>query len=318
MNTIWSLKPGLVVFRLFGYLPFRITTDNRLELGDICRYYSSFLILLFATLSVYSFFFEQLEDNLASTVNYIILVLSNFATLFSLLEAVWKQTAQKEMLENFQHIDHILQTRFSHTIQVHLRRHFTNTISAYLLTLLLILVVDIVILVRSNATGDYANLAYYYVGYTFTSLRYLQIIYFTWMIRKRLHLLNGTLMKMGQQKSANVHHVKTVSFKSTIETVRFLDMSVGGKKIVPFEQRFLDWSQSELTELDVLRDVYNKLWVNSQLFNKAFGLSLLVNLGYDFLSLTTDLYWIIVSMSTAVVTIKPTPSLYGKWGRRRR
>lgn len=311
MNTIWSLKPGLVVFRFFGYLPFRITKDNRLELGDLCRYYSSFLVLLFATLSVYSFFFEQLEDNLASTVNYIILVLSNFATLFSLLEAAWKRDAQKEMLENFEHIDHVLQTRFSHTIQVHLRRHFTNTISTYILSLLLILVVDIVILVRSNATGDYANLAYYFVGYTFTSMRYLQIIYFTWMIRKRLHFLNGTLRKIGRQKSAN-GRMKTISFKSTIETVRFLDMSMEGRKIVPFEQRFLDLDMTELTELDVLRDVYNKLWVNSQLFNKAFGLSLLVNLGYDFLSLTTDLYWIIVSMSTAVTSIMPTPSLYGK------
>lgn len=315
MNTIWSLRPGLAVLRFFGYSPFRITKDNRLELSTSCQYYSYFLLCVFIVLLVYSFFFEQLENNLESTVSYILLVLVNFAILFTLLEAVWKSNDQKEMLHNFQHIDDILQTRFSHTIQVHLRRHLKVTISVCLGVLVLILISDIAIILRSDTPEELKLLAFYFVGYTFSSARYLQIIYFTWMIRKRLGFLNDTLERLVKHKNA-VLRIKKVSFKSTIETIRFLDLDLGGKRIVPFDQGVSDLNV-ELTKLDVLRDVYNKLWINSQLFNKAFGLSLLVNLGYDFLSLTTDLYWIIVSYSTVVANISPTPALYGEWSNTR-
>lgn len=315
MNTIWSLKPGLKGLRLFGYLPFRITRNHQVELGDLHRYYSILLICIFGTLSCYSFFFKQLENDLESTVNFLLLVLVNFTILITLLETLHKRQAQKEILDNFQAIDDILQTKFSHTIQVHLRRHFSSVILMYVLILALILAADIAIILKSNATEDLKSLAYYFVGYAFSSMRYLQINYVVWMIRKRLVFLNSTLVELIRQKETN-SAIKTVSFKSTIQTIRFLNMEldsggVGPKnRIAPFDQK-LATLPMELTALDVLRDVYHKLWINSQLFNKAFGLSVLVNIGFDFLALTTNLYWIIVSFSTVVVNISPTPALYG-------
>lgn len=197
---------------------------------------------------------------------------------------------------------------------MHLRRHLTRTIGLYFFVLVAILVVDILILVQTNALSETKYLAYYYVGYVFSSMRYLQIIYFTWMIRKRLVFLNSTLTKLLDKKNGGV---QTLSLGGKINSIRFLDMDLNrkwkatGNKVAPkFDQVLTGILKDDLTSLEVLRDVYNKLWVNSQLFNKAFGLSLLLNIGYDFMALTTDIYWIIVSYSTVVANTNPTPALY--------
>lgn len=270
------------------------------------------LICIFAILSGYSFYFNELGDNLESTVNFLLLALVNFTILITLLESVWKRKAQSEIWENFQAIDDILQNKFSHTIQVHLRRHFATVFLLYVLFLTVILGVDVVIILRSHATEDLKTLAYYFAGYTFSSMRYLQSIYVIWMIRKRLGFLNKTLTDIIAQKEKT--QIATVSFSSTIHTIRSLGMGMekrSSSKVVPFDPTMVQLP-IELTALDALRDVYHKLWINSQLFNRAFGLSVLVNIGYDFLALTTNLYWIIVSFSTVVVSVSPTPALYGK------
>lgn len=308
MNTIRALKPGLNVLRFCGYSPYRITEDDQLEFSDSFRNYSLLLLLLFGSLTVYSFFFE-LEDSLESTVRYILIVLVYFVVFFALLESAWKTADQLEMLQNFNQVDQILETKFSHNIQTDLRRHVTRTISAYCIVLLLILVADLaILLVTSSPASGIRYLAFYFIAYVWSSLRYLQIIYFTWMIKKRLNFLNKTLDKMVKEKNSAV---PTISF-DTMSTIQFLNKDLGKNKnrIVPLLVTKNSYPP-ELNHLNVLRDVYFKLWLNSQLFNKAFGLSLLVNLGFDFLSLTTDIYWLIVSFSTVVDNVSPTPTLYG-------
>lgn len=309
MKTIGSLKLGLRILRFFGLAPFRIN-GNQLELSATSRNYSIILMCVFVALFGYSFVFERLENNLEATVSFILLVLVNFAILLTILESLWKRFHQKEILDNFQQIDHILQTRFGHSIQEHLRAHLRNTIGVCVLIITAILTADIAIVWKLNATSEINSLAFYFLGYTFSTVRYVQIMYITWMIRKRLKFLNTTLIKLVHQKNGAI---KTVSFSNTVQSIRFLKLDIGTtkNKVAPLDLQ-LNHVETNLTELEVLRDIYNKLWINAQLFNRAFGLSLLVNIGYDFMALTSNLYWIIVSFSTVVANVSPTPALYGE------
>lgn len=309
MNTIWSLKPGLTVLRVFGFWPFRIDEKNQIQPSRAYNIYSWMLLITFAVLLGYSFVFENLENDLESTVSFLLLVLVNFVVFLAILETVWKQSAQREMLENFQHVDNILQFRMSNSIFDHLRGHFTNSVALEMVLLSVIMALSIAIHLILKVPQELKHFAFYFVGYTFSSMRYLQIIYFTWMIRSRLNYLKEALLKLVYKKNITV---KTVSI-SAMDTIRIRDFDFGVKKnrVVPFEKGLATFN-GDLSGLAVLRDVYNKLWINSQLFNKAFGLSLLVNIGYDFLALTTDIYWLIVSFSTTVPSVSPTPALYGE------
>lgn len=309
MNTIWALKPGIKLFRVCGYCPLEISDANQLQLSAKYRYYTIFLLCIFTALLAFSFVFQDLENYVESTVNYILLILVYVTQFFTLLESATKRQDQLEMLNNFNEIDQILQTRFDHKIQISLRRHLTITIFLFFTVLVVILATDIGILLHNSTAGEFNYLAYYFVAYSLSSIRYFQIIYYTWMIKKRLNFLNKTLLRLVRQKNAAL---KTVSF-STIKTIRFLnsDLGLGKNSVAPFEEGG-GLENVQLTGMDVLRDVYNRLWQNSQLFNQVFGLSLLVNLGYDFMSLTTNVYWIVVSYSTVVANTSPTPGLFGK------
>lgn len=312
MNTINSLKPGLYLLKICGYFPLKITVDDKLELSAQSLYYSLVLVFLFVVLSIYSIFFEKLEDNLESTVSFILLILVNFVICFTLLESCWKRSFQKEMIENFAFIDDYLRRRFAkYNSGFNLRRNIITLFTLHALNLVIILGINIAILLTSQAPGELNYLAFYFVGYSLSSLRYLQIIYFTWMIRRRLCFLKRTMEQLEQEKRKSARP-QILEQEKRIKTIRFLDQHLagGGHKIAPLRVREVTMD-CDLTKMNVLRDVYHKLWINSQLFNRAFGLSLLLNIGYDFLALTTDLYWIIVSYSTVVANMNPSAALFG-------
>lgn len=58
------------------------------------------------------------------------------------------------------------------------------------------------------------------------------------------------------------------------------------------KKRKCDMENPELKKLLIVRDLYNRLFNLSEILNSYFGVSMLINVGNDFISITSNCYWI--------------------------
>lgn len=302
MNTVWALKPGLRLYQLVGYAPFSVSKESVLEKSRRMGFYSLGLVLVFGALALFSFFFEKIEDEIESTIKFLLLVLIYAVHFSSLVEAFFKRDAQIALVSNFNEVDQLFQRKFRHKSRVSLRQHFSKALVLLLALIAVIFSADIGIYVRGNHQVRMNYLAIFFIPYVLTFIRYFQIIYFVHMIKTRFEFLIQILREVLQQRNTTVIET-TITFSTQVSKLLSSEKASFKNSVAPIEEKLAQLVDTHSVE--ILREVYNKLWQNSQLINTAFGFSLLMNLGYDFLALTTNGYWLFAEFGN------PTPSLYG-------
>jgi len=124
---------------------------------------------------------------------------------------------------------------------------------------------------------------FYFLPLIICGLRYIQTFTLITILRRRLEtiqtILNNFNFVPRQNSSLIINSNETKTFTMS-EDLQKRD-----------EEKCL------LNQFAAIRDIYDRLWESSVLFNKTFGLSILTNIANDCISITTSVYWIFLNVT---------------------
>ena len=134
---------------------------------------------------------------------------------------------------------------------------------------------------------------FYLMPLIICGMRYFQM--FTWVriLKHRFELLVKVV------DTINLRSYKSPANKN----LDLMDAFNGQKKLnLPYtialletsllKQKHCDMENPELKKLMIVRNLYNRLYAASENINRYFGISMLINVGNDFISITSNCYWI--------------------------
>uniref|UniRef100_A0A336KB81 Gustatory receptor n=1 Tax=Culicoides sonorensis TaxID=179676 RepID=A0A336KB81_CULSO len=272
-----ALMPFIKLFQAVGLSPL-IVTDSKIIEARHMTIYSIVSIATFLIAFLYGFFQEDLfsipneqpMNEIAHTVDFIQLTGIRIAHLIILFEALVQRKNLIRLISRLNDWDLIVQKQFNtlhfdhQVIRKKILFKLLGSGTFYLgiqLTLLLI------ILLRAQ--------------YQFTYYWSLYLIPFT----DRFQLVN---MKIEQlQLNASIEN----SFKNSSRNAKSNSNSPNNHTN----------DLSSIDQLIIVRQLYDKLWELTNLTNKCFGLSLLVNIGNDFVAITGHCYWIFLTIENIPV-----------------
>ncbi|XP_017112296.1 putative gustatory receptor 2a [Drosophila elegans] len=215
---------------------------------------------------------ETTITSIGHTVDFIQLVGMRVAHLAALLEALWQRQAQREFFVELDEIDRQLSKALRVDVaagRLLMRRQTTRwavwILWGYVVSQSLILGAKLL------APGHRFPIywIYYLLPLLVCGLRYFQIFTAVQIVRQRLDVILVALQHLQlQQKSP-------------------------GLEPVPEEQAELE--QVAMDRLVAVRLVYQRVWALVALLNRCYGISMLMQVGNDFLAITSNCYWMFLN-----------------------
>ncbi|XP_017851345.1 putative gustatory receptor 2a [Drosophila busckii] len=289
MDALEALAPLHRICQLCNLWPWRLNESTRqLQRCRWLELYGWLVLLGSSVFLAYGLFNadhlmredSSVTGNIGHTVDYIQLVGIRVAHVMALLEALWQRRAQSSFFTQLQELDREF-ARLLH-IEVNneqLRRRMTQRaawmLAGYVLSQGFILI--------TKMLGTDHTFPMYWLAYLLPLLvcgvRYFQIFTAVLLVRQRLDLL----LRLLQSLQLN-------------ETLPGGEHSCDCKYIVQqLDRDALAAQQRSLQRLMAARQLYQRLWLLVSLLNRCFGLSMLMNLGNDFLAITSNCYWIFLN-----------------------
>jgi hypothetical protein len=134
--------------------------------------------------------------------------------------------------------------------------------------------------------GNYDMIAYcgsYILPLLTCCARYVQMSYCVWFIKERFETLNEMLAEIDINVVKDNSHIQSIGFMLYIEEFKSF------KKAKPLKN---------FEKLIEMREMYGKLYNLTLLVNYSFGLSCVIMIANDFVSLTSNTYFIFISMTS--------------------
>ncbi|EDW78243.1 uncharacterized protein Dwil_GK16279 [Drosophila willistoni] len=226
-------------------------------------------------------------SNIGHTVDYIQLVGIRVAHAGALLETLWQRQAQQNFYTELHEIDH----QFSKALNINVVnnqfrrcsiRRAMWMLAGYMLSQSFILVTK---MLGSDHQFPIYWL-YYLLPLLICGMRYYQIFTAVLIIRERLELLLQVLQTLRLSGSSDPFGV---------------DSDIG-KQCIATEMNMRAVSASSLNQLVAVRQLYQRLWTLATYLNRSHGLSMLLQVGNDFLAITSNCYWIFLNFRQFVAS----------------
>ncbi|XP_037958834.1 putative gustatory receptor 2a [Teleopsis dalmanni] len=215
---------------------------------------------------------------IGSTETKVFIIQSNgirFAHLISIIETIVRRIDQKTFYEDVREIDLIFQCSLNVNID---NGKFRQEIISRGLIMFLIYLLSVAAFLMPKFIEMDGVLAIYWILYALPlfvcGLRYFQIFCAITIIKRRFEQLNTVLGEVNLQRALPIYEIN--------ERIN----------------RIYEMENPELKRLLIIREIYNRLWEITTIFNRAVGVSLLINLGNDFISLTSSFYWIFLNLKS--------------------
>lgn len=293
---IKALKPFIKLFQVIGLSPFVVTDHSLLVESTLTTIYSIVSIAVFLAAFVYGFFQEDLAsipndqpmNEIAHTVDFIQLTGIRFAHLIILFEGLIRRRKLIQLLCKLNDWDLIVQKHYSNmhisheTIRKKICLKLLGSGTFYLGIQLILLMI---ILLRQQYQFTY-YWSLYLIPFTVCCLRYVQIYILISLLKDRFHLVNKKIEQLQLNASDDFLTMKNAAIDDSL-------------------------SLSPVEQLIILRTLYDKLWELTNLVNKCFGLSLLVNIGNDFIAITGHCYWIFLTIENVPVGVNDILAVVG-------
>lgn len=288
-NLVFSSLPSIRVFQILGLLPFSITKKHELRSTATFRFVSLLqsaiaLIGIIVTCCNFSFYVSGENTGVGNTVDFLQILLMKLAHLLIILETFLHREALKSFYDNLHEVDRSLMK-----VDVFINYKKQRIWNCWRVTLAASFYIGIMALgVTTVILRDYGQPMFsfyvsywmsYFVPYLFSCVRYFQLISCIWAIKQRLELLNDCFSKTELKVGRKAEKCRTISWQVQNE--------------INFSRR--KRPSTEFEDLILLRTVYNKLYLSSLTINYSFGLSTLINLGNDFLTITLNSYFVFLS-----------------------
>lgn len=129
----------------------------------------------------------------------------------------------------------------------------------------------------------------YLLPFVICSLRYFQIFTAITIVKQRFDQLIASLEEINLKQSSK----KIASISPP--TIMLIKPNVPIYETIERMNRHFDMENSELQKLLIIRDLYNRLWELTCIVNRCVGISVLINVANDFLSITSNCYWIFLN-----------------------
>ncbi|XP_043660382.1 putative gustatory receptor 2a isoform X1 [Drosophila teissieri] len=215
---------------------------------------------------------ESTISSIGHTVDFIQLVGMRVAHLAAVLEALWQRHAQRSFFAELGEIDRLLSKALRvdvEAMRLQMRRQTSRRavwiLWGYAVSQLLILGAKLL------ARGD--RFPIYWISYLLPllvcGLRYFQIFNATQLVRQRLDVLLVALQQLQL-------HRKGPAVDTVLEAQD-------------------DLEDAAMDRLIAVRLVYQRVWALVALLNRCYGLSVLMQVGNDFLAITSNCYWMFLN-----------------------
>lgn len=295
MAQIYSFLPSLRVFQLFGMNPFAIDKKFQPINSRGLKFYSLLQIGVSMLLLASSFGNCQLYLNRSKSgtigylVDYIQLVGIRCAHLGILAEALWQRQVLKDFFVTLIEIDSMMKK-----VEIYKKYELTRGRNWLLMLTFAVVFVglQLVALVLLVLREEFDSILYwvsYLLPYLVTCLRYFQFLNCIWFIRTRLEILNERLMDI------NLMEKPASTFK------QLANNSITNFKLYATEITKRSKPIRNYQQLILLRQMYDKLYVLTIMINYAFGISNLINIANDFVSITSNCYFIFLSLKNVTL-----------------
>ncbi|KAM7347934.1 gustatory receptor 2a [Cochliomyia hominivorax] len=238
-------------------------------------------------------FIKTNDNDVGQTVDFIQIVGIRVAHIVSISECLIRRNEQKQFYMEVKEIDRIFERSLN--VDVNNKKFRRTTIQRFVLMAFIYLAAEFFIL-ASKLLSQEKNFILFWIFYLLPLLicgiRYFQMFTAMRIIKHRFKLLVNILNQINlktfkcPQKDLNItDNINRIGAVNLPQTLILLETSL-------LKRRRCDMENPELKRLLIVREVYNRLFNISEIINRYFGVSMLINVGNDFISITSNCYWI--------------------------
>lgn len=270
MSTVEALAPVARVLHLFGLSPVQCSTIKFTPLQRVIKYY--FLLLIAIRFSLYCYMYRKYElletTKLSLFIDKFTLNAIHVLEMSILIEAFVKARQEKKFMEYCLEIDRILMHHFKIDLK-------SNDLRKSKIQLLIIWICIIVLFCGFNLliffdAPYFPHLIKWSISFCTTSLNYFQIIVWVDLIRYRLRIVNRLTSELKYSE-------RCMPYVDRIDDTNECSNAIDDADI--------------LDQLGRLSDLYNRLWIQTNLLNERFKFTIVLNIGYSFTCLVAQLYF---------------------------
>ncbi|XP_070063512.1 putative gustatory receptor 2a isoform X1 [Drosophila virilis] len=285
MDILDALGPLQRIGQLCNLWQWRLDTATRqLQRSRWLEAYGCVVLLLSTGYLLYGLFDESRTadgesnetTNIGHTVDSIQLVGIRVAHATALLEALLQRQAQGRFFAQLREIDR----EFANVLHLDLENgQFRSQMNRRALWMLSGYLVSQIFILFTKMLAPDSHFMIYWLCYLLPLLvcgvRYFQIYTAVQIVHHRLEMLLRLLesLQLNEAEQPQPFVCKSIKEELEMETLAAACM-----------QRLL-----------AARKLYQRLWLLVALLNRCYGLSMLVNLGNDFLAITSNCYWIFLN-----------------------
>ncbi|XP_075156406.1 gustatory receptor 2a [Haematobia irritans] len=277
--------------------------------------YTCFILVVSTALLLYGIFADDAlikinANEIGETVDFIQLVGTRMAHIVSIGEALLRKQEQKKFYTELKEIDGIFERSLN--IDVNNGKFRRLTVKRGLLILCVYVLSEGFILAAHVLSIDKEDFYTYWIFYMMPlmicGLRYFQIFTAIQMVKRRFDKLIMVLDEINLQKPTTTpaDAMKNDFFYKTMEPVKSVAHSTFTLLELSLQKHHKrhNVENPDMKRLLIIRDLYNRLFHTTEILNRYFGISMLVNLGNDFISITSNCYWIFINFKNFSSTTK--------------
>lgn len=288
MNQIFAFIHSIRLFQIIGICPFSVDKNHRPVESRKMLFYSLFQIGL-SVLGLVGSFYEcklylnRIKNNVGNAVDFFQLVGMKITHFVIICESLYQQ---KTLIAFFTSLCEFDDAMKQVNINVRFKSSRTKNIVVLFVELIfyfgLPLIPLIILIIRHNY-----HMINYFASYILPHLvccfRYVQVISCVWFIKRRFELLNERLAEINLQDAP---------MRIKAQYNHSFDFKLYFKELKCFKQ---PQPLKNFEQIILMRQMYDKLYNLSLMVNYSFGLSNLINVANDFVSLTSNSYFVFLS-----------------------
>ncbi|XP_054730995.1 putative gustatory receptor 2a [Anastrepha obliqua] len=277
----------------------KIYLSRLLECYAVCTIIVALVLLLYGIFT-YDDDFHKSGNDIGHTVDYIQIIGIRVAHAVTILEAFLQRHSQSLFVKQVREIDRIFECSLN--VDVDNRALRTQLIRRGIIMLAIYLASELFILFAKFLVKDRHFSIYwlfYLLPFFICGLRYFQIFVAITIIRQRLDKLLLTLNELNLLNSKQ----KQATNSNSNTNIKFISQTLPIYETSEYLHRHYDMENPDMKRLLIIRDLYNRLWESTGTLNRDFGISILINVGNDFISITSNCYWIFLNFKGYSATL---------------
>lgn len=288
MNAIEAFQPVTNVFQIFGLSVATSFQPSKFPYQWIVKCYSfllnSFRIGIFVvTILLQLFYVRNRSHEMYATIDTILVCGVRLLEIVNSAEAFLKFHHETQLMENFMEIDNILVHRFNIDLKPNeLRSSVMKRLIVWFCTVAFTLGGNL--LLTQNQNDPFLFYLTYIPPFITASLTFLQIIVWADLIRYRLHVVNGLINDLNQRSDEidkTINHFKNISRQLCVNVLY-------GCSNGHIDTNYDAWI---FDRISIICDLHRRLWIQTNLVNERFKCSMVLNIGNEFVSLVSNLYF---------------------------